>query len=85
MPALAGSSKEAHPPVLMESDTGLMLYALQFECTISNPMDLSEFPFDSGQSLIVTRVSKKLRSQSCVFRCCRHPLHAGRQAPCMYG
>eukprot|EP00045_Choanoeca_perplexa_P006269 m.53337 g.53337 ORF g.53337 m.53337 type:complete len:454 (+) comp13552_c0_seq2:168-1529(+) len=65
--ALAGSSKEAHPPVLMDSDTGLMLYALQFECTISNPMDLSEFPFDSDAIVIHFMQAESQSSSEYIF------------------
>uniref|UniRef100_A0A0G4HUB3 Neurotransmitter-gated ion-channel ligand-binding domain-containing protein n=1 Tax=Chromera velia CCMP2878 TaxID=1169474 RepID=A0A0G4HUB3_9ALVE len=45
--ALGGDNKQVHPPVLLDSERGLMLQALEFETLLHNPMDLREFPFDA--------------------------------------
>ena len=42
-----GEKCREHDLVLADPETGLMLCALEFEVTLSNPMDLRAFPFDS--------------------------------------
>ena len=42
-----GEKSRTHELILSQPARGLLLCPLEFECTLSNPMDLRAFPFDS--------------------------------------
>jgi len=63
-----GGKVNEHQVSLMDTETGLMLYPLEVEVTISNDMDLRKFPFDSDAVDIIILQSEDGDAEDWVLR-----------------
>lgn len=60
------------------SANGMLLWPTEYVGTLSNPMSLRAFPFDSDHIEIILHQSESSQSEDYIFRPC---IHAGRITP----